>query len=687
MPGSGQGPRGAAPVSHPVVGRRHVHLDFHTSPLIHDVGCEFTPAEFAQTLKDAQVDSVNVFAKCHHGQSYYPTRVGVQHPALQGRDLLGEQIEALHRVGIRAPIYTTVAWEEDVAQKHPEWRQLRSDGRAAQVGKFEPSSPPGQAPWHFNNWLHPEYQDYIEAHIRELFDRYDVDGLWIDIVFFDTRSCWSDASVRFRAKHGLLGDDTATQARFETLAQVSFAQRFTRLVRGLSKHATLFYNSSNPIYTDSHVGVRTRNLLQTHWELESLPSGFWGYHHFPRIARAFGTWGKPWLGMTGRFQKMWGDFGGIKPVEALEFECFRTQALGGANSIGDQLPPRGRLDAAAYDLIGKVYRQVAAAESFYAESQHLPQVGIVAPGCPEVPSPASDTALEGAVQMCEESHYEAVVLDDSSSLRDFELIILPDLVSVTPLLRRKLDAHLARGRKILFSGRSGFADDGACVLSSLPLRRTGTVERYPTYWRASPALDPSLARSDRVFYLAGEEVRIEATDCGRGVAVLAARVLPYFKRSEVAFSSHFQTPPQADPDEHPAVMAGTNWVYFADPIFTDYRKSGNTAARDGWRAAMRRLVGAPTFGAGLPSTVLCTPRRRGRDLLITLLHYIPTRKALEIDLIEERHSFAGLLLQLPTKVREVRLYPSGEILPRARAGMFELPPVSGRLLLEIRNYF
>ena len=78
--------------------QRHVHLDFHTSPFIDDVGAEFDAAEFAQTFKDAHVNSVNVFAKCHHGMSYYPTKIGIQHPALAGRDMLGEQIEALHRV-------------------------------------------------------------------------------------------------------------------------------------------------------------------------------------------------------------------------------------------------------------------------------------------------------------------------------------------------------------------------------------------------------------------------------------------------------------------------------------------------------------------------------------------------------------------------------------------------------------
>jgi len=668
---------------HPLLShQRQVHLDFHTSPFIGDVGVEFDPDRFAETFKRARVNSVTVFAKCHHGMSYYPTKSGTRHPALGGRDLLGEQIEALHRAGIRAPIYTTVAWEEDVADKHPEWRQLRHDGTFARVGNADPTRPDHPGGWRFSNYLHPDYQDYIEAHVRELFAAYEVDGLFFDIVFFDPRACWSDASVRFREKHGLMGKDEATQVRFECLAQKAFAERFSPLIKGLKKDATIFYNSSNPIFTDARLGVRTRHELQTHWELESLPSGFWGYFHFPRLGRALGAWGKPWLGMTGRFQRQWGDFGGLKPQPALEFECFRSQAMGGANSVGDQLPPRGAPDAGAYDLIGAVYAQCEQAEPFYENSVPLPQVGIIAPGRPEVNSMETDLSLEGAVLMCEEAHYECTVLDDMAPLDGLDLVILPDCVEPTSALREKLAAYLAAGGKLIFSHRSGFDEPGRCALPGVALTRTGDVAKFPTYWRARAEFAPALARSDRVIYLPGSNVV-----AGDGVEVLVERVLPYFQRTDLTFCSHFQTPPQAKADAHAAVLAGENVVYFADPVFHEYRKSGNIAVRDAWRLAMERLIGPAPYGAGLPTTMLSVPRRRGADLLLTLLHYVPTRKALEVDMIEERGSFAGEVLRLPKKATRVIDTLRGRELERGEDGAFQLPLEKGRLLLRVPDFF
>lgn len=661
---------------------RQVHLDFHTSPHIPDVGREFDAREFAATMKRAHVNSVTVFAKCHHGMCYFPTKTGTPHPALGGRDQLGEMIEALHREGIRAPIYTTVAWEEDVAQRFPQWRQLRADGTFARATNADPTRPPHPGGWWFNDWLNPDYQDYIEAHTREICARYAVDGIFYDIVFYAGGAHHSDAARKLRAKHKLLGEDAATFRRFEALAQDQFCRRFTKLLRGLKPKASVFYNSGFDVTMDASVGGRVRNRHMTHLEIESLPSGFWGYYHFPRLARSAGHWGRPWLGMTGRFQKMWGDFGGIKPQPALEFECFRSQALGGGNSVGDQLPPRGKLDAAAYALIGAVYAQCAAAEPFYAGSERLCQVGILTADHPARDAARAQRSDEGAIQMCEESHYEADLLDELDDFAPYALLMLPDATVISPKVHAKLRKFYQRGGKLIVSHHGGRDAAGNWALDFLPLAFAGEGQLFPSYWRTREDFWAEFSASDRVVYAQGTNVRP-----GRGTEILVDRVLPYFNRTDLTFSSHFQTPPVAQPDRFPAVVAGKNFVYFADPIFREYREAGNTAVRDVWRRVMARLIGPASLGDGLPTTMLSVPRRRKRDLILTLLHYIPLRKALEVDVLEERMGFAGESLRLPPAAQTVRVFGSGEALPRNADGSFALPIAKGRLLLEVPDFF
>src|ERR1700722_16580068 len=108
---------------------RQVHLDFHTSPHIGDVGKNFDARQFAATMKQAHVNSVTVFAKCHHGHLYYNTTRPERHPGLSRQlNLLGEQIEALHHEGIAAPIYISVQCDEYAANTHPEWIAEKGEG-------------------------------------------------------------------------------------------------------------------------------------------------------------------------------------------------------------------------------------------------------------------------------------------------------------------------------------------------------------------------------------------------------------------------------------------------------------------------------------------------------------------------------------------------------------------------------
>ena len=259
--------------------------------------------------------------------------------------------------------------------------------------------------------------------------------------------------------------------------------------------------------------------------------------------------------------------------------------------------------------------------------------------------------------------------------------MLCDSTIVTPALLPKLRAYHGNGGKLIISHRAGFGSDGQWALDFLPLQFHGEVEKYPTYWRTTTEFMPEFSDTARVIYQRGLNVT-----GGPQTSILVHRILPYFQRSDLKFCSHFQAPPLPSPDVHPAVIEGEGFIYFADPIFNEYRKSGNAVVRLVWQKAVERLIGPPLTGAGLPTTVSIVPRRRGDDLILTLLHYIPVRKCLDIDVIEERMNFANLALDLPS-AGQIRIFGTGELLPRDDSGSFVLPAYQGRLLLEVPGYF
>ncbi|HUT17968.1 MAG TPA: beta-galactosidase, partial [Anaerolineae bacterium] len=345
---------------------RQIHLDFHTSAEIEGIGADFDPDAFAETLQRAHVNSINLFARGHHGWVYYDTAQFPErrHPHLR-RDLLREQIDACHARGIRTPVYVTVQWDHYTALRHPEWRVMQADGCLE-------GTPPYEAGFYRRLCLNTPYVEWLKRFVQEVMETLPIDGLWLDIVDAQDCSCWYCREGM--VAQGLEPSNPAHRTAFGKQVLHTFQREMTALIHDHDPKLLVFYNSG-------HVGPRHRGMIDwfTHFELESLPSGGWGYLHFPIAARYARTLGKPFLGMTGKFQTSWGDFHSYKNPAALEFECLHMLALNAQCSIGDQLPPRGAIDQPTYDLIGGVYAQVEEKEPWCAGAKQVVDIGVLTP--------------------------------------------------------------------------------------------------------------------------------------------------------------------------------------------------------------------------------------------------------------------------------------------------------------------
>ncbi|MEO1235475.1 MAG: hypothetical protein AAFX76_01665, partial [Planctomycetota bacterium] len=155
---------------------RQVHLDFHTSPDIPDIGVDFDEAHWQHALTEARVDSITCFATCHHGYAYYDTEVGQRHPGL-GFDLLQRQFDACKAVGINVPIYLTAGINNWAAHRHPEWREV--DHTGTYTGWAVSPLEPGYHKLCFNT----PYLDLLCRQIEEVVRRFpDCDGIFLDII-------------------------------------------------------------------------------------------------------------------------------------------------------------------------------------------------------------------------------------------------------------------------------------------------------------------------------------------------------------------------------------------------------------------------------------------------------------------------------------------------------------------------
>ena len=209
---------------------RQTHLDFHTSPEIDGIGANFSKENFQAALKLGNLDSITVFAKCHHGVCYYPTKVGTKHPYLEF-DLTGAMVDAAHEIGVRAPIYITAGWSHKDAMDHPEWIAVRRDGTYHTTEHYEPaaiySSPKKHCAWHMLCLNDGEYAEHIYAITEEVCKRYEnIDGLFYDICIVGD-SCYCESCIKGMREMGFNPENESDAKKYFIIKRQVFMKKCT----------------------------------------------------------------------------------------------------------------------------------------------------------------------------------------------------------------------------------------------------------------------------------------------------------------------------------------------------------------------------------------------------------------------------------------------------------------------------
>lgn len=637
---------------------RQVHLDFHNSPLIPDIGADWDADDFVARLIGAHVTSVTLFAKCHHGMSYYPSRVAPQHPSLTF-DLLGSQLRAVQSAGIRAPIYVSVGWDVYAADAHVEWRQFDSDGRP--IGPLD-----GQPGW---PWLclNTPYAEYVLAQLEEILGTYRCDGFFFDIVWTDERGCYCPTCVaEIRAAGGDPTDMHDREAQADAVAR-RFMARAAKVIGAAAPEATVFFNSRFGLRFVEEVS------LYSHVELESLPTGGYGYGHFPLWSRFARTTGLPVVGMTGRFQGDWADWSGLKSVSALAFEAGTILATGDAVSIGDQLHPRGRLSPVVYDVIGGVFGPVEEIEPYCIDATGAAEIALLALERPAAdPSGVSPAGLhpsiEGAAKMLVELHQQFDVIGVMSGTRDltrYRVVILPDRGAVDAALAEELRTFLASGGALIASHRAGLDEQAGefALADEMGVRYIGMTASSPDYFEI---LESSLATSNaRVGFIYGYDLgsstHVHSVD---GTTILAVGHESYFNRTTDHFSSHGVTAPRLERAAYPAVTQHGRVVYLHGPVFAAYARRGSLVYRDLVGSCLTQVMPDPILLTSAPPTVEVSLRRQGDRWVVHLANYHAERRSpghVEVlsDPVPLRDVSVGIRVDTP--IGRVMLAPAADL--------------------------
>ena len=291
--------------------------------------------------------------------------------------------------------------------------------------------------------------------------------------------------------------DKATEAALDL-----YYRKTTEAAQALRSSMPIFHNSG-------HIARGNREILKyfSHIEMESLPTGGWGYDDFPMSAKYVANLGMDFMGMTGKFHTTWGEFGGYKHPNALRYECAAMLAFNSrVRASAISFIPRGnwtnRLTKTSASPIAKLRRR-----SPGAPARRSSRISRSSPAKRKTGRTARNGADEGAARVLLEEHFLFELVDRQMSLDGYKLVILPDDIRIDEPLNQLLDAYLAAGGKLLLTGSSGFWKDREEFAFDVGADVGGPSPFSPDYILPAPDFRADFVDSPLVMYLRSHRLR------------------------------------------------------------------------------------------------------------------------------------------------------------------------------------
>ena len=373
-PGATAGPQQAAPAAlSPGPWYRHAYrrnvVDMHITDWSPEFLSNLDPVDYVRLLKLADVQSTVLYAQSHTGLTNFPTKVGRQHRAMQGKNLLGQLIDECHKNKIAVQLYFSVIFDRWASDHHPDWRIKAVDGTdafpRARHGIVCPNSP---------------YRDYVVALVNEICAGYDFEDIRFDMTFWPGVCYCRYCQQRFADEVGgelpsTINWEDARWTAFQRKREewlVDFAQMLTGTIRKLKPGTTVEHQSStyplNWKFGVTQELSRQNDFLQGDFYGGALQGSFVRkllYNLTENLPFGFET--SVMVSLQNHTAK--------KSKDLLRAKAFAATADGGAFIFIDAIDPAGTLSEKTYRRLGEVFAETRPYEK-YLGGEPCQDVGI-----------------------------------------------------------------------------------------------------------------------------------------------------------------------------------------------------------------------------------------------------------------------------------------------------------------------
>ncbi len=422
------------------------HFDFHATATDKDLGKLFDTELLSEFLRRTKPDYIQVDSKGHPGYSSYPTKIGysansfINDPLWIWRDIT-------KRFNIPLYVHYSGIWDAKAIHENPQWGRLNADGtidstKAAFGGGYS------------ENLLIPQ--------IKEMIDRYKIDGAWID------GDCWAaapDYSQKvvngFLTESGLKevpsSSDDIGYKKWLDYNRKMYHNYLRNYVDALHSYDSSFQIASNWAYSSmmpEKVDVDVDFLSGDVSPSNSLYSSAYQ-------ARCLALQNKPWDLMAWGFVPI-NFMGGIqspKSLVQLEQEASEVMAMGGGFQVYFQQNRDASFRTVDTDAMVELAEFCRARQPFCQHSKIIPQIGMwySVEGWKRKTNGLYGGAsnMEGTTNMLLDSQYSVEILMDhqlKDYMEKYPLIIIPEWDQFNSAIKKQLLQYISGGGNVLIIG-------------------------------------------------------------------------------------------------------------------------------------------------------------------------------------------------------------------------------------------
>ncbi|HUY12846.1 MAG TPA: alpha-L-fucosidase [Terriglobia bacterium] len=408
---------------------------------------KFDPEQWVHLYQAADLDHDWVFCKGHHGEAYYPTKVGHMHPGLK-IDFVKAISERLRQKGIAFHAYYCIGFDDWAVINHPDWALRDEEGKNRRVERSEGAHSWGQ--WHWT-CVNTPYRQYVFTQLTEIVKGYNPDGIFIDIL--GQPLCYCKYCERlYLARFGHeIPRDGARERQWQEIdqflyqtTQLSFMKELIGTVRGLGSKAAITVNGG-------HLSFR-RELLEL---LDYTFAEPWAGNYLSAMF-ARGTGKLPEIGP-----------GSVAPVydpsPASIFEI-ESAMIASQNCrvfmYSETMHPDGTLDPLWFHEMGTAYKAIEKVQPYLVDRDSVPCVGIIY----SEKSRFNDRvdlrpALRGAMEAGVNSQFPSDVLPDwrldLSHLKAYQAVVLPEVTCLSEEDVQNVTQYVRDGGLLIVTGMTG----------------------------------------------------------------------------------------------------------------------------------------------------------------------------------------------------------------------------------------